>query len=286
MRNLLWATAALLVTLAISGCGREGIDLRGEAVLVKGSVLRETSEWVQEDNVAVYYTNAQAVKEYLTSKGTTVTETEQLSPESVRVLHISDTFRQTRTGSAGVFEETEVGCLQGVSVLGNKRGSKWIYNLETGSATPEQAKQLSAMSEGQEFADADLYPTHRVKVGDRWAVDPQALGALLAAGAGGFSTSSQGWMELRGLETRDGHRCARLIFGLQLMATIAEDEDLPGSLELSVSGEIYRDLDSCFDIFISGKGHMTSSRTIVVEGALVQASITGPVLFNFTSVLR
>ena len=288
MKHLFTLLALVIVTLAGAGCGRAQDDLHGQGVHLRsdklpptGSVLRKTTEFLTENRTLSFTAQGQELKAPTTSRHTTVVETEILSPDKVRIMHIKD----SQSHLDEYEEKTTTGPLQGVAVLGKKEGGKWTYKLESGTATPEQSKKLKEMSDGT----ADVisyewcYPDHYVNVGDRWELDSRAKTIKTSLGSDGLTPSSTDWMELRELTTHGGHECAHLFFNFQSKVT-SQDVNIKTTYEAWASGEIYRALDLLQDVSVTTKGEYNVEYASHDGETKIQMNM--PMTINASTVLK
>lgn len=277
----------MLLSLAIvfSGFGKSGVLLRGDSTPKKGTVLREITEFIINDGSMSFDSEGELRSGQMTYLVTTFVETERLATDRVRVLHLVDSVKTTTTELGEPEDETEdettTNPLQGVPILGKLSNGKWVYNLETGAATIEQQKKLKSMSDE---TTETLYPSHRVRIGDRWDIDPQAIKIFL--GGDMLRPSGTGTMKLNSLTQYEGHECAQLTLTLQVTATFLDDENKEKTMNLGIQAEILRAIDIFTDLSLNGKGHIKVSKDVLRNGTKMKLSITSPVKITSFTIIK
>jgi len=271
----------LSLPLVFIGCGKSGVLLRCDSALKKGTVVREITEFLIDGGSVTLDSGGQLISGQMTSLNTTAVETERLATDRVRVLRLVDSGKTTTTGFGETEDETTTNPLQGIPVLGKLSNGKWVYSLESGTATSKQLKKLKSMSD--EITET-LYPSHRVRIGDRWDIDPQAVKVFLGEDVLRFSGT--GSMALNSLTQYAGHECAQLTLILQATATWLDDENNEVTVDLGVQTEILRAIDTFTDLSQNGKGYIKMSGDILSNGSRIKMSLTGPVKISSFTIVK
>lgn len=269
---------ALTICLAVAsvGCGRRAVLLQSESSPPKGTVIRETTEGILENATVSVVVAEQESAWQMTSRDTTVIEREVVAADKVRIVHLMDAAKTTTTRLGKTEEETKTRSLQGIPIIGNRADGKWLYTLETGVPSPEQQKQLRTME--ARSSSAALYPSHRVKIGDRWDIDPKAISQFV--GSDVLRSSGTGWMKLNSVSRHEGRDCANLSFALQVSASILDDDNTEMTMDVGIEGEIVRALDIYEDLSVSAKGQMKMSGDVVGGEAGTRLTVTGPMIIK------
>jgi len=271
----------LSLALIFIGCGKSGVLLRGDSTSKKGQVLREINNVIFNEGATEIDSEGQLLNGQITSCTTTAVETEILATDRVRVLYLVDSVEKTTIGFDEDGVKTTTNPLQGVPILGKLSNGKWIYSLETGVATIEQQKKLKSMSEQ---TTESLYPFHRVRVGDRWDIDPQVIKVLL--GGNSIRFSGTGSMALNSLTQYEGHECAQLTLILQVTATLLDDENNEIARDLVIQAEILRATDIFSDLSLLGKGYIKDTADILSDGTKLKMSMISPIKMTYFTIVK
>lgn len=165
------------------------------------------------------------------------------------------------TGALGGNEETsdvELDPFDNQSLVGIKSGGEWIFALENGSPTPEQAWKIG--KKNRSFG-ADIYPSEPIAVGHRWKVSGAEFlkwyGDPDAQGVGSLS------MHFRAIEEIDGVKCAVIDIEerFQLVTEIGHESKAAMEIEFDGTGVLYRSLDTHLDVkwMIAGEAEIKRS---------------------------
>ncbi len=128
----------------------------------------------------------------------------------------------------------EKDALVGVPVIVEVKDGKKVATLETGTPDAEQAKALEKLNKSfQEDSDFAMYGDTPRKVGDKWTVDPKALGAF------GEAKDLKGDYTVEFVEIKDfqGTPCAVLKSVFDVSGTTEAEGEGGPSMTVKIKGE-------------------------------------------------
>ena len=187
-----------------------------------------------------------------------ITESETSSVEFVSADKVKSTVtagekaQVMKMNGQEVPSEPQPSPLLNLPVVYSKADGKWTGALESGTATPFQAKEIAKFEKKlNKPMDASVYGTTPHKIGDTWTVDA----ANLTFAEGDKDTKGTLKLTFKGIETYEGKKCARLEGPMELTGKTDAEQ---GGQDLSMKGDmvILRAIDEMIDMKVEFKGKM------------------------------
>ena len=276
----------LCALIFVVGCGSlprtgKGYDLRGSTPPAGRVVHSELRFQLAEGNILITVGD-QSVQGQVDMAGLQVKEDEVLlggTVPRVEVRYLRDTLDIRRVFGGETEQDSERGPLHGCTVIGQKAGSNWAFQLAKGRPDADQSAALMELAGN--YAPA-IYPDRRLRIGESWEVDAAAVRRWL--GHDLIRSEGKARLTFRGLVEFAGERCA--VIGASIDA-IGQLEDPDGNLlELGIGleGTIHRSLESHLDLAGTMEGLMVLEGELEQDGVAVVVKVTGPM--KVTSIDR
>ena len=260
------------------GCGSlpragSGYFLRGSAPSVGRVVHSELRFQLAEGNILITVGD-QSVQGRVEMAGLQVTEDEVLSVGTlprVEVRYLRDTLDIRRMFGGETERDNEYGPLHGCTVIGQKAGSNWAFQLAKGKPDVDQSIALTELASN--YAPA-LYPTRQLHIGESWEVGAAAVKRWL--GHDLIRTEGTARLTFRGLSIFDGEQCAVIDASIDAVGQLEDPDGNMLELSIGLEGTIYRSLESYLDLAGTMEGLMVLEGELEQDGVGVAVKVTGP----------
>lgn len=276
------AALTLLLPLTTAALARppvpatKGHDLRGPA-LKTGLVLTvKTTSVTRDAEVAIANPDGTATKSKVTTKMTHEMRYELLAVEGRTATKQRVTFVSMKSTSGIGGQEVEVPTPAVNKVfLCEKSGGAWKVTVEKGKDDGIKALPEAVMpwTPGD-----DLYPEHRVKVGDSWQVGQKAVEAAFAASAQMTGVKGTVKGRLRALEKHAGELCAVVDFDITIKGEVKTAGATPMTTSSTAKITAYRSLASGITLKTTSVADSTTSfgagAAITVKGKEKSEAVT------------
>ena len=281
-RLFFYTSTCVLSAFMVLGCSgnteKLGVELRGDTTPTIGVVEQVTLDMKMENCVLTLDAKGQQLEGIGNFTGYQRFESEYVSEDKVRVLYHSDKeIMRMEIGGISQSETTD-GVLNGLPVIGTLTNGEWTFVLESSEEpSPEQREKLKELAE-ESSGEGELYPLHRVQVGDSWALEKDSMKKFLGSNATNLQGS--GIMEFREQLNFEGHPCAHLFFDLEIEGDIPSKTGSGRHMKMALQGEIYRSLDTYEDLYVNASGEMGMGETLSKNGMSMQMSMSGPIVIT------
>lgn len=258
--------AALVV-----GCGPKGVILSSGNGTIKMDSYREISDF-QWDGVVKINLGGRTAEGSQIAEQSVVMDATFVSDSEADVVFVKheSSLEAEMYGDKEKTSDTEA--LQNKAYKGKRIAGGWQFELQDGDPTPDDEKMAEILS--NLIHNDRVYPSQRVKEGDRWAVGNELVKKWKAFDVD--EMEGEGSIEYFGLITYDGSPCARLLFNWEGRMKMEEEGVEGGEMTLELSGEIIRTLDTFQDIKVEAEGTMKMSGKETEHGQDMDLAIVGP----------
>ncbi len=276
----------LCALIFVVGCGslpraRKGYDLRGSAPSAGRVVHSELRFQLAEGNILITVGD-QSVQGQVEMAGLQVKEDEVLSAGTVphvEVRYLRDTLDIRRVFGSETERDSERGPLHGCTVIGQKAGSNWAFQLAKGRPDDDQSAALMELAGN--YAPA-IYPARRLRIGESWEVDAVAVRRWL--GHDLIRSEGKARLTFRGLGEFSGERCAVIDASIDAVGQLEDPDGNLLELGIGLEGTIHRSLESHLDLAGTMEGLMVLEGELEQDGMVVVVKVTGPM--KVTSIDR
>jgi hypothetical protein len=224
----------------------------------------------------------QSVQGQVEMAGLQVKEDEVLSAGTVphvEVRYLRDTLDIRRVFGSETERDSERGPLHGCTVIGQKAGSNWAFQLAKGRPDDDQSAALMELAGN--YAPA-IYPARRLRIGESWEVDAVAVRRWL--GHDLIRSEGKARLTFRGLGEFSGERCAVIDASIDAVGQLEDPDGNLLELGIGLEGTIHRSLESHLDLAGTMEGLMVLEGELEQDGVVVVVKVTGPM--KVTSIDR
>jgi len=270
----------------VVGCGSlsrpvGGYDLRGSVPSVGRVVHSELRFQLAEGNILITVGD-QSIQGQVEMAGLQVKEDEVLlggTVPRVEVRYLRDTLDIRRIFGGETERDSEHGPLHGCTVIGQKTGNDWAFQLAKGRPDADQSAAL--MELGGDYAPA-IYPDRRLRIGESWEVDAAAMRRWL--GHDLIRSEGRARLTFRGLGKFSGERCAVIDVIIDVVGELEDPDGNLLELGIGLEGTIHRSLESHLDLAGTMEGLMILEGELEQNGVIAVVKVTGPM--KVTSIDR
>jgi hypothetical protein len=208
---------------------------------------------------------------------TTILEAADGKPTKMRRVVETDVTDSVTELMGQSEKDTEKDPLHGETIVMMLADGEWTAELEEGTPTEAQRESLADLSQG---LFVSIYPDRELEVGEQWTVPQEAL--LLMADADAENVQGTMTCTLTAIEEYKGEQCALVDYDLEVSFDDTSTKGQELNSKFTLSGKVYRSLDSHLDLLNEGSGTVTWSGTMTEGGQSMAFSGTGPMTLKET----
>jgi len=267
---------------------KTGFMLKGKHNLNKGDIHRsELKVKVIDGNMKMTIPSGQEIDgiwnmEVSRRIDTEVLETSESKATKCKINIVKDTRIMSQKIAGNLNEQETPNPLTGKTIIGEKKSDVWSFRLEKDDATTEELKALKKIEKNL-FKDYEYdYPETPISVGESWEITKSKLTTFL----GGDSPIESGSGSLKLIEILNYKNKKHALIALSIQAKTVPDET-GLTMEMSMEGQYYRDLENFIDVDFDMKGQLKASGEFSTpDGSKILAIMEGPSTMTSTRIIN
>ena len=211
-----------------------------------------------------------------------VLETSESKATKYKINIVKDTRIMSQKIAGNLNEQETPNPLTGKTIIGEKKSDVWSFRLEKDDATTEELKALKKIEKNL-FKDGEFdYPETPISVGETWSIPKSKLTNFL----GGDSPIESGSGSLKLIEILNDKNKKRALIALSIQAKTVPDET-GLTMEMSMEGQYYRDLENFIDVDFDMKGQLKASGELPTpDGSKILVIMEGPSTMTSTQIIN
>ena len=211
-----------------------------------------------------------------------VLETSESKTTKCKINIVKDTRIMSQKIAGNLNEQETPNPLTGKTIIGEKKSDVWSFRLEKDDATTEELKALKKIEKNL-FKDGEFdYPETPISVGESWEITKSKLTTFL----GGDSAIESGSGSLKLIEILNYKNKKHALIALSIQAKTVPDET-GLTMEMSMEGQYYRDLENFIDVDFDMKGQLKASGEFSTpDGSKILAIMEGPSTMTSTQIIN
>ena len=211
-----------------------------------------------------------------------VLETSESKTTKCKINIVKDTRIMSQKIAGNLNEQETPNPLTGKTIIGDKKSDVWSFRLEKDDATTEELKALKKIEKNL-FKDGEFdYPETPISVGETWSIPKSKLTNFL----GGDSPIESGSGSLKLIEILNYKNKKHALIALSIQGKTVPDET-GLTMEMSMEGQYYRDLENFIDIDFDMKGQLKASGELPTpDGSKILVIMEGPSTMTSTQIIN
>ncbi len=211
-----------------------------------------------------------------------VLETSESKATKYKINIVKDTRIMSQKIAGNLNEKETPNPLTGKTIIGEKKSDVWSYRLEKDDATTEELKALKKIEKNLFQDHKSHYPETPISVGETWEIPKSKLTTFL----GGDSPIESGSGSLKLIEILNYKNKKHALIAVSIQSKTAPDET-GLTMEMSMEGQYYRDLENFIDVDFDMKGQLKASGEFSTpDGSKILAIMEGPSTMTSTQIIN
>ena len=211
-----------------------------------------------------------------------VLETSESKATKYKINIVKDTRIMSQKIAGNLNEQETPNPLTGKTIIGEKKSDVWSYRLEKDDATTEELKALKKIEKNLFQDHKSHYPETPISVGETWEIPKSKLTTFL----GGDSPIESGSGSLKLIEILNYKNKKHALIALSIQSKTVPDET-GLTMEMSMEGQYYRDLENFIDVDFDMKGQLKASGEFSTpDGSKILAIMEGPSTMTSTQIIN
>ncbi len=213
---------------------------------------------------------------------TEVLETSESKATKCKINIVKDTRIMSQKIAGNLNEQETPNPLTGKTIIGDKKSDVWSFRLEKDDATTEELKALKKIEKNLFQDHKSHYPETPISVGETWEIPKSKLTTFL----GGDSPIESGSGSLKLIEILNYKNKKHALIALSIQSKTVPDET-GLTMEMSMEGQYYRDLENFIDVDFDMKGQLKASGEFSTpDGSKILAIMEGPSTMTSTQIIN